>query len=84
MIEEQEEVVKEVDEGELVILRKALSDLKGDKEEQSENIFHSRCTVQGKECSFIIDGWSCANVASLNMVEKLNLQATTHLHPYNI
>jgi len=35
-------------------------------------------------CALIIDGGSCANVVSLGMVEKLNLQATTHPHPYNI
>ena len=48
LMEEQEEVVEEVDEGELLVLRRALSNLKGDKEERRENIFHSRCTVQGK------------------------------------
>ena len=65
--------MEEADEGELLLLRRALSNLKGDKEEQRENIFHSKCTVQGKGWSLIIDGGSCANVASLSMVEKLNL-----------
>jgi len=32
----------------------------------------------------IINGGSCANVVSLSMVEKLNLHATIHSHPYNI
>ena len=82
--EEQEEVVEEVDEGELLVLRRTLSNIKGAKEDQRENIFHTRCTIQGKVCSLIIDGGSCANVASSNMVEKLNLQATAHPHPYNI
>jgi len=76
--------VEEADDGELLVLRRALSGLKGDKEEQRENIFHSRCTVQGKVCSLIIDGGSCANIASSNMMEKLNLQAMTHPHRYNI
>ena len=35
-------------------------------------------------CSLTIDEGSCANVASLSIVEKLNLQATAHPHPYNI
>jgi len=82
--EEQEEVVEEADEGELLVLRRAMSGLKSDKEEQRENIFHSRCTVQGKVCSLIIDGGSCANIASSSMVEKLDLQATAHSHPYTI
>ena len=76
--------MEEADEGELLVLRRTLSSLKGDKEEQRENIFHSRCTIQGKVCSLIIDGGSCANMASSNMVEKLNLQAMTHPHPYTI
>jgi len=84
MKEEQEEVVEEADEGELLVLRRAMSGLKSDKEEQRENIFHSRCTVQGKVCSLNIDGGSCANVASSSMVEKLDLQATAHPYCYTI
>ena len=84
MKEDQEEVVEEANEGELLVLRRVMSGLKGEKEEQRENIFHSRCTVQGKVCSLIIDGGSCTNVASSSMVEKLGLQAMVHPHPYNI
>jgi len=82
--ETQEEVMEEADAGELLVLRRTLSSLKGDKEEQRENIFHSQCTSREKVCSLIIDGGSCANVASSNTVEKLNLQAMTHPHPYTI
>jgi len=76
--------VEEADDGELLVLRRALSNLKGDKKEQRENIFHSKYTVQGKVCFLIIDGGSCVNVASLSMVEKPNSQATAHPYPYNI
>jgi len=58
MEEEQEEEVEEADEGELLVLRRTLGGLKSDKEEQRENIFHSRCTVHGKVCSLIIYGGS--------------------------
>jgi len=51
----QEEVVEEADEGELLLLRRVLSNQKGVKDEQRENILHSHCTVQGKVCSLIID-----------------------------
>ena len=37
--EEQEEVVEEADEGEMLVIRRTMSGLKGDKEEQRENIF---------------------------------------------
>ena len=80
----EEEVMEEADEGELLVLRRTLGSLKGDQEAQRENIFHSRCTIQGKVCSLIIDGGSCANVASSTMVEKLKLPAITHPHPYTI
>ena len=63
---------------------KILSNQHGAKDEQQENVFHSCCTVEGKVCSLIIDGGSCANVVSLSMIEKLGLQATQYPHPYNI
>jgi len=71
--ESPEEEVTGADEGEMLVLHLALSTKKSEKEEHRENIFNSRCTVQGKVCSLIIDGGSCANVMSLSMIEKLNL-----------
>jgi len=35
-------------------------------------------------CSLIIDGGSCANVASQSMVDKLKLVLTLHPKPYTI
>ena len=70
--------MEEADEGEMLVLRRALSGLRT-KEEERENIFRSRCTVEGKVCSMITDGESCANVVSLSMVEKLNLHASLTL-----
>lgn len=40
---------------------------------QWENIFHTHCHVTDKECSVIIDGGSCTNVASTSIVNKLGL-----------
>ena len=73
LMDEQEAVVEEANEEELLVLRRALSGLKGAEEDQRENIFHSRCTVQGKVCSLFIDGEICADVASVSMLENLNL-----------
>ena len=39
-----------------------------DTEQQRENIFHTRCYVNNKVCSRIIDGRSCTNVASTILV----------------
>jgi len=82
--EEEEEIIAEADEVEMLVLRRALNSQKGEQEEQRENIFHSRCTVQGKVCLMIIDSGSCANVVSSSMIEKLNMQTSVHPHPYNI
>ena len=71
--EGQEEVEDDADEGEMLVLRRVLNGQKSTKDEQRENIFYTRCTVQGKVCSLIIDGGSCANVVSLTMIEKLGL-----------
>ena len=51
-------------------------------EQQHGNIFHTRCHVNNKVCSFIIDGGGCANVASALLVEKLQLPTLKHLTPY--
>jgi len=60
-----EEVEEGPDEGELLVIRRALCGLVSQDEfEQKETIFHTRCTVGGKVFSLIIDGGSCANVAS--------------------
>jgi len=80
----QEEIVKQADEGEMLLLRRILSCQKGAKDDPRENIFHSRCTIQGKVCSVIIDEESCTNVVSLSMIEKPGLQTMTHRHPYSI
>ena len=61
-------------EGELLVARRALSvQAKENDKVQRKNIFHTRCHVQNKVCSVIIDGGSCTNVASTIMVEKLGL-----------
>ena len=53
-------------EGEALVIRCALSTQvkEDDIEQQRENIFHTRCHVNNKVCSLIIDGGSCTNIAS--------------------
>lgn len=52
--------------------------------EQRENLFHTRCRVQEKSCNVIIDSGSCTNVASSDMVNKLNLTTRDHPKPYKL
>ncbi|KAG2411297.1 hypothetical protein I3760_Q013700, partial [Carya illinoinensis] len=55
--------------GESLVARRALNtQIKMDEaEQQRENIFHTRCHINGKVCSMIIDGGSCTNVASTTL-----------------
>jgi len=55
-----------------------------DVDQQRENIFHTRCHIQNKVCSMIIDGGSCANAASDTLVKKLNLSCVKHPRPYKL
>ncbi|KAG2411370.1 hypothetical protein I3760_Q007100 [Carya illinoinensis] len=72
--------------GESLVARCALNtQIKMDEaEQQRENIFHTRCHINGKVCSMIIDGGSCTNVASTTLVEKLNLPTLKHSRPYKL
>jgi hypothetical protein len=60
--------------GESLVARRALNlQVKEDSLVQRENIFHTRCLVNGNVCTIITDGSSCTNVATVSMVEKLNM-----------
>ena len=74
------------EEGELLVSRHALNtQIKVDEtDHQRENIFHTRCSVNKKVCSMIIDGGSCTNVASNALVEKLGLPLLKHPRPYKL
>ena len=80
-VDDEEYAVK----GELMVARRALSvQTKEDDEMQRDNIFHTRCHVQNKVYSVIIDGGSCTNVASTTMVEKLGMPTSKHPQPYKL
>ena len=49
---------------------------------QKENIFHTRCLINNKLYSLIVDEGSCTNVASTRVVEKLGLTTISHAKPY--
>ncbi|XP_033139368.1 uncharacterized protein LOC117130975, partial [Brassica rapa] len=72
-------------QGRLLVARRTLSlQNKTEEQEQRENLFYTRCMVQGKVCSLIIDGGSCVNVASETMVKKLGLKVQKHPKPYRL
>jgi len=86
--EETEEEIATVlipDMGELLVLQRILHTTEGKSEEnRRDHIFRSRCTIQGKVCSLMIDGGSCTNVASTNLVSKLGLTTIPHPRPYSL
>ena len=54
------------------------------KEVQCDNIFHTRCYIEDKVCGVVIDGGSCTNIASTELVEKLSLRTMKHPRPYKL
>jgi len=82
--ESGDEIVDYAEAGELLVVRRALSALFDPVTIQRENIFHTRCSVEGKVCSLIIDGGSCTNVASRYLVDKLGLAKSPHPRPYRL
>ena len=84
-MEFEEKCVEEAEEGKFLVLRCALSGLKGPNHgEQQENIFYTQCTINGRVHSLIMDGRSCTNVASITLEKKFKLKAKPHPHPYHI
>ncbi|XP_040963814.1 uncharacterized protein, partial [Gossypium hirsutum] len=79
-----EEDVEQAENGEILVVKRSLTLQGAENNQQRENIFHTRCQVQGKICCVIIDGGSCTNVASSMMVEKLGLATIKHPHPYKL
>ncbi|XP_048627497.1 uncharacterized protein LOC125596364 [Brassica napus] len=79
-----EEVVDYAETGELLVTRRSPSALFDPETVRRENIFHTRCSVEQKVCSLIIDGGSCTNVASKYLVDKLGLAKTPHPQPYRL
>ena len=71
-------------EGGLLVVRRMLGQVPKEFENQRENIFHSRCQINNKTCSLIIDSGSCVNVASTRVVNKLGLKTIPHAKPYKL
>ena len=72
-------------EGDLLMIRRMSGTIpKSLDDTQRENIFHTRCLINNKLCSLIIDGGSCTNLASTRVVEKLDLPIISHTKPYKL
>jgi len=67
-----------LEEGDLLMVWRLMENLCKDRDNTQRKKIHSRCLVNGKVCSLIIDGGSCTNVASTRLMEKLGLKTTHH------
>ena len=73
------------EEGEMLMIKRLLHATDAPSEaSKREQIFHSRCKVANKTDNLIIDGGSCTNVASIELVNKLNLATLAHLRPHKL
>lgn len=69
--------------GECLVIRQALNiQASDDSDIQRTNIFHTRCQIQEKPFSLIIDNGSCVNVISSHVIESLKLPCQRHPKPY--
>jgi hypothetical protein len=81
----EDDFEEKIPSGEFLMIRRMLGNqVKEEESNQRENLFHTRCLVQGKVCSLIIDGGSCTNVASTRLVSKLELETKPHPRPYKL
>ena len=68
-----------------LVAQRALSvQLSKAEQDQRHNLFQTRGVVKERAIRIIIDGGSCNNLASIEMVEKLSLPTRQHPHPYHI
>jgi len=68
----------------LVVTQILSVQMKEAKNRQRHNLFQTRVKVHDKVVKVIIDGGSCHNLASREMVDKLGLKLLRHPHPYHV
>jgi hypothetical protein len=68
-----------------LVAQRALSvQLSQAEHDQRHNLFQTRGVVKDRAIRIIIDGGSCNNLVSIDMVEKLSISTRQHHHPYHI
>ncbi|XP_057543874.1 uncharacterized protein LOC130823266 [Amaranthus tricolor] len=82
--EELERVLLEEEHLSLVIRRSFHTTPLAKRSDQRENIFQTKCKIQGKVCDLIIDSGSESNCVSRQLVTELNLDTKPHPHPYKM
>jgi hypothetical protein len=68
----------------LIVQRVFSTQMKRVEQNQQHTLFQTKCVIKERSCRMIIDGWSCNNFASSDMVDKLALTTKPHPRPYHI
>ena len=55
-----------------------------EKPVQRNHLFRTTCKTKDRVCKVIIDSGSTDNLVSIEMVDKLELEATAHPKPYKV
>lgn len=82
--EELERVLPEEEHYNLIVRRVFHTTPRTKKSDQRENIFQTKCRVQGKVCDLIIDGGSESNCIRKQLVNELGLKTKPHPYPYKM
>ncbi|XP_066344069.1 uncharacterized protein [Miscanthus floridulus] len=68
----------------LVVQRVLSAQMERAEQNQRHTLFQTKCVIKERSCRVIIDGGSCNNLASAEMVKKLLLSTKPHPQPYYI
>ena len=81
---ETEQIYLEEEIHNLLVRRNFHATPKIAKIDQRENIFQTKCRINGSLCDLIIDSGSDSNCVSKDLVTQLHLETTPHPHPYKL
>jgi hypothetical protein len=68
----------------LIVQRVLSTQIERVEQNQRHTLFQTKCVIKERSCCMIIDGGSCNNLASSDMVDELALTTKPHPHPYHI
>jgi hypothetical protein len=77
--------IGDADQYESLVVQRVLStQMERVEQNQRHTLFQTKCVIKERSCRMIINGGSCNNLASSNMVDKLALTTKPHPRPYHI
>jgi hypothetical protein len=68
----------------LIVQRVLSTQIERVEQNQRHTLFQTKCVIKERSCRMIIDGGSCNNLASSDMVDKIALTTKPHPHPHHI